>query len=129
MKATEFVYWLQGHFEIDGTGKPLSDTQARQILDKATTVKAGPDRVEQDSQSFVTYVQGLLFPVSEGLAGPDYLKAATKKLTEKLHDLFVHAIDPSYAGDRQPELQKVHDGQSGRPKAPPRDPPGLERMC
>lgn len=115
MKAAEFAYWMQGYFEINGDGRSLTENQALLVLKKAESVKAGSDAVEGKAQSSVSFAQGMLFPVSEGMVDEAFLKSASQKMKNKLHDLFAHTIDPSYEG-AQSDFNAIHEG--GRPPRP-----------
>ena len=123
MKARDFAYWLQGYFEINGSASALTQVQAVQVFDKATSVTAGTDPVELKAQNFVSYTQGALSSVSYAAPTVDFLIAATADLKSKLNDLFIHAIDPSLPGDqavnRQKHRPRLDDGRKG----------GLEAMC
>jgi hypothetical protein len=110
MKAAEFAYWLQGYFEINGESQSLSEAQAKQISEKASAVGPETSTVEVAAYSFVKYVEGMLFPVSQGMAGSDFLKGTTEQIKTKLHDLFVHSIDPSYEGE-QDLYHAIHGSQ------------------
>jgi hypothetical protein len=118
MKAVEFAYWLQGYFEINGGAEALTTVQARQVLHRAGTVTAGRDEVEIKAASFIAYTQGILFPVTQAVPpSQEFLKMATVDLKNKLSDLFIHAIDSSYAGDQaqfgaahKPDFPNYGDG-------------------
>jgi hypothetical protein len=120
MKAVEFAYWLQGYFEIKGGDAPFSNAQAQQVLEKAKAVKAENGPAETQAHSFADYAKGLLFPVSVEEQSDRFLAAATKELKTKLHDLFVHAIDPSVPGDQEP-LRQTHRPDNGKPR--------IETLC
>ena len=117
MKATEFAYWLQGYFEINSASSSplgiggmgawetgLSEDQAQAVMDKAATVKVGQGPAEAQAGLFVAYA-------IKAFMGKSY-EAGTAELKQKLHDLFVHAIDPSYEGD-QTQLNQLHKPNGG----------------
>jgi hypothetical protein len=124
MKATDFAYYLQGFFEITGGANALTETQAKNLFKKAESVEAGGG-AEAKAQAFVDYTKGILFAADQGLADPSYLSAATNNLRTKLNDLFVHAIDPSYAGD-QTQFGQIH---KPKPNAPGNDGPPYVVRC
>ena len=110
MKATEFVYWLQGYFEINGAGNDLTQAQAQAVFKKAESAKSGQGDVEEKAQEFVKFADRILYPTTlENFVDAKYLKTATQELKAKLNDLFIHAIDPSYDGD-QNQLNQTHNG-------------------
>lgn len=101
MNATGFAYWIQGFFEIHGNDPVLTDQQAQLVLKTARAVKGGDSNSERDAQAFVDYTAGMLFMCELGLTPKGFLEKASKELRQQLHDLFVHAIDPSYEGDQE----------------------------
>jgi hypothetical protein len=121
MKATEFAYWLQGYFEIDGNDKPLSNAQAKKVLERAKSAKSDGGAVDNKAQSFADYTAGALFPVTIEDQSEKFLGTITRELKSKLNDLFIHAIDPAIPGD-QTQFRNTH-----RPDGPKRG--GLEAMC
>lgn len=118
MKATEFAYWLQGYFEIDGNDKPLDNAQAKKVLERAKQSK--PDGNAQ-AQSFADYTAGVLFPVTVEDQSDKFLATVTRELKTKLNDLFIHAIDPNVPGNQE-QLRNTH-----RPDRPRNG--GIEAMC
>jgi hypothetical protein len=118
MKATEFAYYLQGYFEIDGNDRALTNAQAKKVLERAKQSK--PDGNAQ-AQSFADYTAGVLFPVTVEDQSDKFLSTVTRELKTKLNDLFIHAIDPNVPGNQE-QLRNTH-----RP-----DRPGggrIEAMC
>jgi hypothetical protein len=124
MKATEFVYWLQGYFEITGTTTTtLTPYQAQQVLQKAESVKDdGQSNADTQARDFVAYTKGVLFPVTQSIDDQKFLKAVSDNMQKKLNDLFIHAIDPAIPGDQQQHRQ------AHRPERPPGG-GGIERLC
>ena len=103
----DLAYWLQGYFEINGTDE-LSSEQTKQI---ALRINEMPE--QGDLAKFV------LRQVLEG--GFDGQGPA---IAQKLNDTFIHAIDPTIAGD-QNELRDIHKGR----KPGSGDGPKFEAMC
>ena len=110
MKAVEFAYWLQGYFEIkDASTHPinpfgmfedeLSRDQVTGLLEKAGTVQVGESAAEKKAGIFVEFVKTTL--------AKQPFRATATAIKEKLHELFIHDIDPSYEGD-QSVLGKLH---------------------
>ena len=95
----QLAYWLQGYFEIAGT-EDLSEDQFTAIANVANKVE------KQGTLSHFI----LDLAVNNGKAdnGP--------ALAKKLHEIFVHDIDPSYEGD-QNQFNGLHNG--GKPHRPP----------
>lgn len=120
MKATNFAYWLQGYFELNGSDASLTEKQAKNLLQKAESVTRGQDKAEEQAQGFVEYTKGALLAVKQGVATPALLNMVTNELKTKLNDLFIHAIDPTVPGDQQ-QHRKTH--------RPGNDGPRLEPMC
>ena len=122
MKAVDFAFWLQGHFEIKGDNAPLTRQQADVVLKKAQTVVAGPGAAEAQAQVFVSFAQGaLLMATQSPVLDNGALTFATDTLRNKLNDLLVHAIDPTIKGDQE-QLRRTH-----RPDR--RNDSGFEAMC
>jgi hypothetical protein len=113
MKAVEFAYWLQGYFEIEGSSSVLTQAQLSSIKERAEKVQASRDQVELQAKSFVDYVLGAISAVP---ARRDEQARATvsQNIRQKLNDLFVHAIDPSYSGD-QTHFNQTHNNGGHRP--------------
>lgn len=118
MKASEFAYWLQGYFEIQGGAEALTATQAQKIYDRTQKIAPAQTDVDAKAQSFVSFAQGVLLMATQNAGDANTLKFVTDTLRTKLNDTFIHAIDPSYAGD-QTHFQHTHDGG---PVLPPRQP-------
>jgi hypothetical protein len=120
MKATDFAFFLQGFFEIDGGTQALTKKQARQVLEKADSVVPGEGEAENKAAAFVAYTQGVL---TTALDAGSVSETTTNRLRSKLNDLFIHAIDPTIPGDQE-HLRKTH-----RPDPPDDNGPKLVAMC
>ena len=122
MKSRDFVYWLQGSFEI-GDLKELSENQVSIIKVHLKMVFAHEKKPEFD---FVHWLDGFLSP--EG--GPLNQKE-TQRLREKLNGVFEHEIDPTFKD--KDHLEKIHEaaGRKGRtsPHFGPLDPHTTRIMC
>lgn len=115
MKATEFAYWLQGYFEIGG-GELSSQEQLNLIFQKLRQVKRdGQEPSEKKAAEFANNLVYVIMP-APGAQNPVDIAKASATLKQQLHDLFVHAIDPSYQGD-QGKFNDLHGGGF-----PPREP-------
>jgi hypothetical protein len=120
MKAADFAYYLQGYFEINGGDAGLTQPQIQSVLKKAESVTKGQGAAEDKAQEFVSYTKGALSTVARiNLPRAEWLKDITDDLKTKLNDLFIHAIDASYAGD-QSTFNNIHR---------PQGPGGLEVRC
>lgn len=117
MRTIEFCYWLQGPFEWAGvtelTEKQVTCIKQHLDLTFVTNPEGGP---------FVHWLRGAL----DGRTTLD--ERQTTILREKLNQVFIHVIDPSYTDDpeKQQEMQDAHDGvKPEKPQRPRRDrPPG-----
>jgi hypothetical protein len=93
MKSREFVYWLQGAFEI-GKISEFSDEQFKVIAEKL-------EQLEDIGQ--FTFVARTLFR--------NYNKEEIfDVIYQELQEVFIHDIDQSYEGDQQ-FLCDVHEGK------------------
>lgn len=110
MTNREFMYWLQGYFELSDEQAPrpaLTVEQVMVIRNHLNLVR----KVEKKLEEFPSWLEGFL-DSHEGLTAE-----ATDKIKVKLASVFKHEIDPSYKGD-QVELNKIH----GLPKHNPGGP-------
>jgi len=117
MKASEFAYWLQGYFEIQGGAEALTATQAQKIYDRTQKIAPAQTDVDVKAQGFVSFAQGVLLMATQNAGDANTLKFVTDTLRTKLNDTFIHAIDPSYAGD-QTHFQQTHDSSVLPPRQP-----------
>ena len=92
LSTTEFAYWLQGAFEISGCGT-LSEEQVEKIMQRLCSLK------ELDQH---TFCNGYILTHYE-------IESASAGVRKLQNELFVHDIDPSYAGD-QDFFHAVHRG-------------------
>lgn len=126
MKADQFAYWLQGHFEIGaaatgGLDDGLSADQVTCILNHASLVmKCDWQSPTSKTHHFVTWVRGLLSGFTDGLPNEqrDLMRCT-------LNDVFAHEIDPSFESGEVTHqlLQEFHD--TGRPPQRPEGPGSL----
>jgi hypothetical protein len=125
MKATDFLYSVQGYFELNGSDAPLTQQQMQKVLKLADSVKKGEGPLEDKAQEVVEYTKGALSAVSKiNLNSNDLLKVVTEDLRRKLNDTFIHSVDPSYAGD-QNTFNQIHKPDLPMPSTPFNRPPGV----
>lgn len=102
MKATEFCYWLQGAFEL-GNLAALTKERLQCIKQHLAMVQA-TDQATQPAK-VTEFCAGLR-------GGLDFIKPGDSLIMEalrkRLHDCFVHAIDPNYPNSD--ELNYIHGG-------------------
>ncbi len=113
----ELAYWLQGHFEIGGKAE-LTEPQAKKIVFTVMHMKQKGDLAD-----FVLKA----FNVQEDLTLKADLQVAGQAIAAELNRVFVHTIDPEYAGTREQELHAIHGG-GAKPNRPKPD-NGLVAMC
>lgn len=109
MKAVDFAYWLQGYFEISGGALDIAKITA--IYNKLQSVEmtAGNNPTEKKAAEFATNLYRVILPPPGGTLD---VAQATATVKQQLHDLFIHAIDPSYDGD-QNHFHGLHGGPGG----------------
>lgn len=123
MKTQDLAYWIQGHFELgdlissdgEGAGIPivLNSRHHDCILKHIALVKTYEG---QKTNPFVHWLEGLI--VGFRVAGRDddhSMAQISKEIREKIAELFVHVIDPSY-GDKemQETLTRTHGPRQTR---------------
>jgi hypothetical protein len=105
MISRDFVYWLQGFFEI---------SEATGDVDAVTLTAAQADMVRKHLSLVVEYETNPTLPFVQWLIGfmdaaktPD--KAQVETIRAKLNDVFKHVIDPPM-GDakKQKKLNEIH---------------------
>jgi hypothetical protein len=108
MTAQEFCYWLQGYYELSGS----------ELLTKkqAVIIKAHGDgrsvQFCQELLSLFTPKFGVMVPVPETICGA---------IRQRLSEVFLHEIDPSYPVEEQEALMDLHEAQG-----PWNYPPGVK---
>jgi hypothetical protein len=113
--AQEFCYWLQGYYELSGS-ELLTKKQAVIIkahLDMVALHEKGDGRSVQFCQellSLFTPKFGVMVPVPETICGA---------IRQRLSEVFLHEIDPSYPVEEQEALTDLHEAQ-GPWNYPPR---------
>lgn len=100
MKSRDFVYWLQGVFEI-GDLKTLNEDQVKIVNAHLDLVFAHEKKPELD---FVHWLKGFMVGKTELLArGVEVLRA-------EINSVFEHVIDPSFGGkEEQAKLDEIHN--------------------
>lgn len=104
----EMAYWLQGYFEISGR-KELTEAQAKKIVYSIL-------HMGQKGDIAATILKTLA--VDESLSIRADLNTAGRDIAAYLEKVFVHQIDPEYAGTREQELRGLHSGQSALSRKP-----------
>lgn len=120
MKANEFCYWLQGHFELkEGVDNQFSPAQIECVGNHLALV----EKVEGSLSGFPAWLHAAMdvqkrmeSPKGTVSSGDERFWGAVQR---KLAEAFVHEIDPTYGGDPA-ELQAIHDGKKKRPPWPHR---------
>ena len=122
MTTRDFVYWLQGFFELaEPETLGISEVKhIRQHLDMVFTLGVSNDAPHVEGRVpmayFVYWLRGFL----EGKEALDAVQVtAFRKL---LDDIFVHDIDPTHSTDPevQATLNAIHAGEIVEPPAKPK---------
>jgi hypothetical protein len=115
--AQEFCYWLQGYYELSGS-ELLTKKQAVIIkahLDMVALHEKGDGRSVQFCQELLSLFApkfGVMVPVPETICGA---------IRQRLSEVFLHEIDPSYPVEEQEALMDLHEAQG-----PWNYPPGVK---
>lgn len=114
MKATEFCYWLQGHFELGEQRANLSDRQVKIVLAHLRMVDVH-DKTDGRSRQFCAWLKTTLEAFGEvELSAPQ-----TQRIKQLLSEVFLHEIDPGYPIAEVEQLQQAHQqGWGGWNSAP-----------
>ncbi|GEM_PF-1627298 len=108
MKTQEFAYYLQGYFEINGSDNIISTRMANVLDNKLKKLETAQTDAPQLLE-FVGMVKGLLPLLKSESTTNDMRATLSKQIGDQLNNAFVHAIDPSYAGD-QNQFNQTHSG-------------------
>ena len=105
MKSRDFVYWLQGYFELSDVDELEADT-VMSIRNHINMVFEYEKTIEFP---FAYWMKGVL-DTHKGSFDYDL----TRQIKDKLHDVFEHQIDPKM-GDKkmQDNLGKLHGNSDG----------------
>lgn len=102
MKHREFIYWLQGYFELSGaqlfTSKQINIVRAHIAVSEKVMKKKSP---------FQSWLEGVFD--CRGSEESDLHPEAVSAIKKKLSRMFKKDIDPSYPGD-QDALNQLHGG-------------------
>lgn len=118
MHAREFIYWIQGYFELGSLGADsatrLNEEQVTAVLNHIALVqKCDWEAPSSRAHHFVSWLIGMMGrDTSDGLSDFDI-----QTIRDKLNNIFYHEVDPSYTEGKPPGfaemLQSCHD--DGRP--------------
>lgn len=120
MKSRDFVYWLQGYFEL---AKPVELSTDALIL-----IRRHLDMVKvhegRNTSSIVSWLDGVLSHVPANidelsLRGAFAVTAPTDLIRDRLADEFIHVIDPSFPLNQQGALSEAHQGKPRETSAVP----------
>lgn len=106
MKAENFLYWLQGYFELTSERDVLDRTQV-QIIDNHMILvfEKNPEPTEVGLE-FVIWLRGFL----DFNRGNQLEIANVNTLREKLNKFFLHVVDPLDGGQEiQDKLNEIHN--------------------
>lgn len=114
MKASEFCYWLQGYFEIKvkGSANCLMKEQV-EVIEKHLKLVSIHDPIDGKAKQFCQSLQGLVAFIGVN----EITSSQTAKIREKLGQVFLHEIDPSYPVEQQEALNQAHVGIFDDPAA------------
>lgn len=119
MKNTEFLYWLQGYFEI-GMNDILDDEQIDIIQRHIELVKKCAEEHDRSVHPFIYKIEGYLSAIKE--LKSNEIPMVVLKLRTDLHSLFKHEIDKEEdknGPDLKQTLQQIHDGSNPENYPPP----------
>lgn len=119
MEYRDFVYWLQGYFELGGS-QTLNKEQVKKVYNHLKMTFKYNEKNEKSSKArdFAFWLDGVISQQSEGL-----ILMTCPEIARRLNNVFEHEIDPSMP-DPTKELTALHTG----PKWPT-PPPGVTYRC
>lgn len=103
MHNQEFIYWLQGYFEINIEPVILSKHQIQIIKNHLNLTKA----TDGLKDNFCSWLDAILGEVISGKRPLDL--TLSNEIRKRLNSKFFHEIDNTYKGDKQ-EMLRIHNG-------------------
>lgn len=106
MKHVEFIYWLQGYFELS-----KDDQLTKDQINIVRAHIALSEKVTKKKSAFQNWLEGVFD--SRGSENADLHPDAFSAVKKRLVQFFKHEIDPSYGGN-QNQLNQLHGGSSSQ---------------
>ncbi len=119
MEYRDFVYWLQGFFEVSGLNtltKPQFDIVYKHL--KMSLKYNENNKIQSPARDFSNWLDGVFSSQSDGL-----ISLGCNEIIRRLNLVFKHEIDPSMP-DPKNELSTIHQGFF-----PPFDPHNTTLRC
>lgn len=127
MKPSDFCSWLKGHYDMGGSGQPLSAFQADMVSRHLDLVfQAGPASVGQGPQAqFCRWLAGALEAQADIAPGA----GVPTRLSSDIESKVASALKLAQAAEAVAGAHAGTGSGSDRPEPASSRRPGLEAMC
>jgi hypothetical protein len=98
----DFCYWLTGYFELGGSSLPHLNINC--VSNHLNMALLNSDPNQPKALAFCQWL-------SVEISAPDF---NLKKIQNRLHDVFIHEIDPSFPDEDQDTLNQIHNSGTMR---------------
>lgn len=107
MKKNEFLYWLQGHFELS------RESEIEYIMEQVSCIRKHAKLVEKTEgklEGFIAWLMGVLDVYEISISDDNNNKSSIMKMIQNnLAKCFKHEVDNSYPDSIQEDLNQIHN--------------------